>query len=83
MRLRALVTKGATGYRARGRDGVRCWLVAPLIVFCGGSTAGCRPPDCENDTAPEGTRFQVEVLEEMPHSYGCHLFAIQPAKRSS
>jgi len=59
------------------RGGLWRWRVA-LLFGVGGSFSGCLPEDCDHETAPEGTRFQVEVLEELPNSEGCHLFAVEP-----
>lgn len=49
---------------------------AALGLF--GLLAGCHNgPDCEDNTAPEGTRFRVDVLEELPDSDGCHRLVLE------
>lgn len=60
------------------RGHARRWLLAGLLGLGGSSASGCRAPDCSNDTASEGTRFLIEVLEELPESDGCHLFGAEP-----
>jgi len=66
---------GAKVERAASCKGV---VFAALVVAVVSSASGCRARDCDNDTAPEGTRFQVEVLEELPDSNRCHLFKVEP-----
>lgn len=58
-------------------------LLAALLGGSGAWVRGCHccAPDCENDTAPEGTRFQIEVLEELPESDGCHRMVLAPGDR--
>lgn len=57
--------------------------MAALLGGSGAWVRGCHccAPDCENDTAPEGTRFQIEVLEELPESDGCHRMVLAPGDR--
>lgn len=81
-----LVVPGVVSQRCRERIGSgqpRSWRGLLLAGLLGGSGAwvpGCHccAPDCENDTAPEGTRFKVEVLEELEESDGCHRMALAP-----
>ena len=48
-----------------------------LLVFLAVPSA-CGSPCDENAKVPPGTRFRVQVVEELPISQGCHRYPIAP-----
>src|SRR5688500_3927370 len=53
---------------------MRSWRILPILVL----GSACGSPCGDIKRVPEGTRFRVEVIDELPESHRCHRYKVAP-----